>query len=294
MGGGAVLVVISDLSVVEACAFKWRSPAWQAAALPSGAKRLAPAARAVPEGPPAALLTIAAQYAFWEMERSFVQKLGKHIGAVVPDGSSLLETLAIVVQHVLQCDLDRAMEVLQRRMAVLDLGGQWCDELMEVEEAASLLDRHDSAVMTQQKARATQGKEESKAFRQAYVARRQASSGSGASKGRKHATMSAKSLGLRAGRIPPIGTIPHSQAKQWAPPKSSVWRGVQSGSWQGHMEPFGRISRSWNRYGEEEALRLVLVHLWQNFCDLQGVRYEDCPLQGLLEQGSTATSSDGR
>lgn len=284
-GGRPMLISIVDVVATQAMTYTWRSPAWQAVAFPAS-KAMPMAIRAFVDDPPADLKTVAARKAFWGLERSFVQRFGAHIGVEVPDGSNLLDTLVCVIQGALCCDLDRALGIVQQRMGVHAMETRWCDDLLEIEEASSLLDRHDGQVLTEQKQRVVQSREEAVAFQRTYAARR-ASARSTPSTGRapKKQAVSAKKLGLRANKIPPIGAIEHADAKAWAPPTASVWRGLVEGTWQGHMPPFGRISRSWSRYGEEEALRLVLVQLWQNYCILQGLSFAECPLQGLLSDG---------
>ena len=73
-------------------------------------------------------------------------------------------------------------------------------------------------------------------------------------------------------RLPHVGQIPHADAKQWAPPGFFVWRSLKVGAWNGHLEPYPRIGRSWSRYGEEESLRIVLTDLWTLHCEIEGIR----------------------
>lgn len=64
------VVMVSILSAEDwvAMTFRWRSPASQRRTWPSAAGRLAHAVRAVVVGPPAPLLRVAAQHAFWELD----------------------------------------------------------------------------------------------------------------------------------------------------------------------------------------------------------------------------------
>ena len=57
------------------------------------------------------------------------------------------------------------------------------------------------------------------------------------------------------------------------------------GAWNGHLEPYPHIGKSWSRYGEEESLRIVLTDLWTLYCEIEGIRQADCPMQGFFLSG---------
>lgn len=77
------------------------------------------------------------------------------------------------------------------------------------------------------------------------------------------------------------------------PPHSSIWRDRMDGAWCSHYPPLPRLSRSWKRYGETEALRLCLLDLWQKHCMVHGIALSDCPLEGLLDSEASLQVGGG-
>jgi hypothetical protein len=88
------------------------------------------------------------------------------------------------------------------------------------------------------------------------------------------------------GRIPPVHELSQATVKKYIPLGSFIWQDRSStsgGGWQCHFPPFKRVGRSFNKYGQAEALRLCLVELWEQYCLAQGIPREDCPMKGILD-----------
>eukprot|EP00969_Alexandrium_andersonii_P018671 815383-Alexandrium_andersonii.AAC.1 len=142
------------------------------------------------------------------------------------------------------------------------------DGLAGSDEAAQVLDKRDQALMKEAMDHKLGLESELKQFKEHYkekVERHSSVSGARGKKGQ------AKSQKKKYPAKYPTGTIPHSDAKALAPEGSHVWRGLAEGTWQGHLPPFKRVSRSWARYTEQGALRLVLQDLWGNWLDSRGL-----------------------
>lgn len=82
--------------------------------------------------------------------------------------------------------------------------------------------------------------------------------------------------------LPDLSTIAHSQIRALAPPNSKVWKNNSSGAWIARFGDQPTISRSWQRYSEGAALRLVLQHLWRAHCESEGLPLEEVPFSGLF------------
>lgn len=66
-----------------------------------------------------------------------------------------------------------------------------------------------------------------------------------------------------------------------------------AGAWQGHLQPYCRVGRSWARYGEHEALRLVIADLWDKWLDSEGKQRSECPIEGVFDGPEGAFQVEG-
>ena len=58
-----------------------------------------------------------------------------------------------------------------------------------------------------------------------------------------------------------VSQVSQNNAKQFLPEGGSIWRGLTTGQWCGHLPPFRRVSCKWSERGEEGALKEVLRRL---------------------------------
>lgn len=299
--GKPCLMSLVSLDGVEAMSFTWRGPAWTYATFPRSFGSLIAGVRAFADCLPSPLHEVAARHCFWRLEKTFIQRLCAHLDIQLDTGGSLLSVCVVAIMGILSCPEDEALGFVAQRMAV-EAANVWHDEVLDIEEAAQCLDRHDQDEVGRQQQAARSAKEEANDFRNEYRQRRSAvasgaSSGGGGRGGKKKKKEAAESDPLRPRKLPPISTISHRDAAAWAPPGASIWRGLKEGNWQGHLPPFRRCSRSWGRYTESGALQLILATLWEEWCTLNGVSHKDCPVKGLLaevdmpQEGSRSSSS---
>ena len=80
----------------------------------------------------------------------------------------------------------------------------------------------------------------------------------------------------------PTGLLTQKHVQQFAPPGCYTWRSSR-GSWQVHIRPWPRKSRSWAVEGEEEAAKFVLRYAWSKFLHNSDLSNTDCPFTGLME-----------
>eukprot|EP00975_Prorocentrum_lima_P035976 7568508-Prorocentrum_lima.AAC.1 len=60
------------------------------------------------------------------------------------------------------------------------------------------------------------------------------------------------------------------EARTFCPPGGALWCSDADQNWQAHYKPFPRVSRSWKKHGNGEALRLCLEYLWEKYAITQG------------------------
>lgn len=266
--------------------YKWRSPAWQCAR--SGAATLPVAIRAVAaeenEGEES-LLCVAAKQAFFSLPKTWLIQLAKLRGVNLSGGTSLFDMLYSVMGGLLDMQDEQLMHFLGRRMSTYAQQERFAEEFAELDEAAELLERQDQQKVKQEKQSHETLKEQASTYTQAYVAkqrdlRQQKKNGGSRSK--------AKVKTIRIPRFPDHD-IELETARALAPPGSSLWMSRAEGNWQGHFKPFPRISRSWNRWGESEALRLVLQALWDRYCQRHGLTRSETGVVGLWPDEATAS-----
>ena len=82
-----------------------------------------------------------------------------------------------------------------------------------------------------------------------------------------------------------FSAIPQAQVKHYLPPGAFLWKSNGAGTWNARMPPMGAHSRSWNKLGEWVALKLAIVAAWHDYCVLEGIPLEQCPMKGVSVLG---------
>ena len=200
-------------------------------------------------------------------------------------------TLQTVVQGITNLAEDDVMDVLALRLGIDDSSSSFVESLLEVDEAVDLLEKGDVDLLRAEQKGACTRLEGREVFAKEYKEAKQAQRAQKASGSRRKARVPARS------DVP--FTILHSEAKDFVPPKSSIWRGLTRNSWHGHREGRKRVSASWALWGESGAMRQVLKLLWGQHLEMEGMEVEDCPFTGLFDEvpsasaGSKASGSKG-
>lgn len=283
------------LDGLEAVAYVWRPPSWQVATHPA-MRELSPALRAFSSAgvAPMPLLTVAAECAFWDIERSTLVRLGGFVGAHIEPSMSLFDVVTGLIKHALpEATDERVITIMKQRVAMLSRKNEWTDDLLEVDEAAELLQPGDvKQLRTEQKA-ARETQAETQKFKACYkerakvIATKAAEAVAGAGqRARKRGKNKAVAEGVGyPSRVPrwPEHSVSIEAARSVVPRGATLWRDVRFGNWQGHFQPYPRISRSWARYGELPALRLVLQNLWSWWLLDRGLDQASCPVEGIFD-----------
>lgn len=226
-------------------------------------------------------------------------RLANYANVRVLAGAELFGALMALVEGVLGCSQAEALDIMKLRMGRMAADSRWCEPLLDMDEARECLDRQDEKKAVQQQKAAKSAVEEKQVFTKCYASeRRRVQATASASQSGKRAKQErrAKVPAARPTSLPCTSTIPHSEAKLYAPEGGFVWRSLTgTGAWEAHFPPYPRISRSWSRYGENESLRPCLVELWTRWCEVHAMEPSACPVAGIFEappaEGTSAASS---
>lgn len=232
-------------------------------------------------------------HAYWGLDRAFLTKLAGFLVVQVSTTMSLFDLVHRLVSHSLpEHDPEALLNVCCARMVSFQKQAAWSEELGQVDEAVEVLARNDHEVMsTERKNNAHLAEADGHAYGAEYV-RRRVVAAKAQSKAAGRAVPKPPELRPRALPKWPEQNIDTALAKSMRPPGSSLWPCVRMGNWQGHLEPWHRISRSWSRYGEAGSLNLVLKALWERHCELQGRPLSACPIKGLFTPAELAASQE--
>lgn len=286
------LVAFYELAEWHAATFEYRSPAWQMKHLHQSACTMPSAIRRVEVLAPTTVLEVAARSGWWKLGKIFLTNLAKHISCELPPAASLFDTAACLTAHVLECDRHDALVHLRRRLAIDETSTSFCHELLEVEDVGQVLTREDEDSFKKTKKSAQTTLTDVKAFRCEFYA-------AAAAETTKRASQAAKvrrktgSAPAAVWRLPLLSEVSQTEAAGFCPPGASIWRDRVDGAWCSHFPPFPRLSRSWRKHGECEALRMCLSDVWQKHCMVSGIALSDCPLKGLLD-GEPALQPNSR
>ena len=286
---GPILVPITSLAGLEAVRWKARSPAWQFMASPVASTVLRPAVREFfDEGcTPEPILKAAARYAFFNLTKVLLMKFATYNAVHIPSGASLVDVLQRLVHHMLpELSAAEVWRIVLLRASTFKSINQWSEEIGSLDEAMEVLDKEDDKFVKQAKKEVAEVRMEEQDFLTDYRKRVREHHASikpekKVIKG-KHAPIPALVFPKSLPKWPP-GIIDVTEARRYLPPTASVWRDKKYGSWQGHYKPYPRIGRSWNKYSEAEALRLVYVYVWGWYLLEKGQFESECPIKGMFD-----------
>lgn len=159
---------------------------------------------------------------------------------------------------------------------------------MSLDDTTGLLDGQDEKDLKRHRETLKEEVDHMTAFKASYKAKRSAVvTASASGKGNRKTSVKEKQVRLATGGkkypdLPKQGEITHAKAKSLCPPEGSIWRATRAGAWEAHYEPFRRISRAWNKYGERLACVICLQYLWEHHLEKHGLDLAMCPVGGLF------------
>lgn len=277
-----------DLREWDAVHYTWHSIAWQAAKAPATERELGPALRAFGDAEPDVLLKVLAKEAFFNISPTLLKKAGPIYQCDLSNKGGILDVVHSLVMQVLDITAEDALVVCRKRLANCELKEEWCEELMQLDEAQELLDRQDHTKVAQEQKAAAQAVLETKELKVEYAkrCREVASAKEAAAKGRGSRK---KKAGVPA--PPKVIVIPEwpsrdadlSRARACCPPGGTIWASQRFENWQAHYKPFSHVSRSWHKYGYAQSLNECLKYLWRKHSEVTNIPLCELGVQGLFE-----------
>ncbi|CAK0884728.1 unnamed protein product [Prorocentrum cordatum] len=246
---------------VRIVGLEWKSRFAQCAQLPKHAlDSLRPGLRLfwddAGDGP---FLEIACKKPWWTSPRTTVAMYAKHFGFVVPVASSLSGLLWSACKQALQTSDAKTVEILFKRLSQQKKGELDIDTILEVDDAAEVLDKNDTQSMGQAKESAAATKAGQKSYKQEYVQK-----ATQVAQAAAKAAAKAKAKGKAKPKAAPVNRsleglrhIGQAEARKFIPEYgASIWRNNAGQGWCGHVPPNPRTSEPFADRGGSSVLAL--------------------------------------
>ena len=259
----------------RACTVLPHSWSWQCKVLPPmrGEK---PGIRIFKDGDCEWIPAVGAREAFWLLSETVVVDIATALWIHLPAGASLLECIIALIMGILKCTKTHAMVYAHKRLVRLKGASRFSNELLQCEEAMSLLDRDEFQDMVDRKKHANSNLDDTKNYGSDYAKHRQRCRGAAA----------AAHGGGEAPKYPDRIPLAFSQptVQRCAPPGAHTWKGNVRNEWWGHLKPCSRVVRKLSDFGnnETEAIRSVLQELWIQYNERETLPRTACPIAGLF------------
>ena len=282
------MVPLSIMADWQAVSYTLRSPAWQQQNWTRAKGKIDfDSVKLVSTDKLMSIPQTAALNAFYRLTHSFVGDYMKFVGKPAPAGASRVEMFVHAVVNVLGVTVNRALEILQFRLAAILKSTRFCDELLSMDEVDECLDHNDVKQMHDWQEKASHAIDDESDFRKEYVAM-VASEGAAAAKPAKKP----KTAKSGVSELPPADGIPQHEAKLYIPAGGNIWKDNLRGGWQVHFPPFERESFSLKKYGTPgECLLHAYRHLWPRYCWTKGIDVKGCPFKGMFVEPPAAAGS---
>ena len=233
------------------------------------------AIRFVKNSPALGLCPLAARSAFWCLGKPFLQSCARLLGLPVAEGSSLVDLLWLLCSSLIEGTDDEVSKCVEQRLVTMTKVVEQSDVAYgEVDELQDVLERRDEKDVAKEFEDYHQDKEELATVREDFRTKvAKVVKGGG-----KPGGPILNSDGKKYPRSLPKGVIEHSTAKILAPPDCFVWRSLTTGAWCGRHPPYGEITRSWAKHGEQQAMILMLREVWTTYLIAKGLTTRQCPI----------------
>jgi hypothetical protein len=267
------LVFIQAILELEACKLVFRSPLWQWQNLPGARGVLSHHTRLFVEVSARPVPKLFAVCAFFDLNRATLEQLAALLGYEVLAGASLFDVLFGLVVFVLGCDENVAIQIVHKRLANIASDTDVTSALLEIDEAANLLEQNDVTVLRDEQKHVRLEAESRKDFASLFKEKRLSlAKAKPKAKGKAKAKSVAPKLDSK---------IEQPEARKLIPPGSSIWRGLTKGQWCGHLPPYVRVSRPW-ALNETASCMWVIRELWLQYLEANGLDQDSCTVEGLF------------
>lgn len=75
-------------------------------------------------------------------------------------------------------------------------------------------------------------------------------------------------------------SLKQADVKKYLPDGAYIWKNRHAGVWCTRLPPF-KENRSRRGDPDSSAIRKVVGIVWRQWCDVEAVAYEECPMQGI-------------
>ena len=221
-----------------------------------------------------------AEACFYQIAYSILEDICVLLRIEYPAGASLFELLWIMVSSILKLPDEAVLQILYKRMTKLDVQLAWAEYVEELDDALDVFEEADRRVLLEEKKRNRSVGTDRADYRKAYMQK---------AKGvyKKKVAAGGKKKGVDGAKASLMKhyegdfQVSQAQAKLWAPPGGHVWRSVTGkAGWNGHLQPNPRCSCKFNvnDVSCKEALRRVLVNMWDQHLSMHGQEWDECPV----------------
>ena len=242
---------------------------------------------------------LVAKKGWFDMPINTITKVAKSQGLAYTAGTTEFEQLFEVTQSCFaegSVSDDAVLDMLKHRMVALQPDEGALDILMACDDCQEVFDKQDEQEVVSARLSCTHKKTCFREFAKEYVRKRQdvaAASAPAAAAGGKVKKVHLKPATPKRPTLPMSGRITHKDGKKLMPPNSSLWCSRNPGAWNCKVHPLRHsISRSWRRYGEEQALFLVVQEAWKMHCLLSGLPADQCPMDNVYSEISAAGAAE--
>ena len=233
--------------------------------------------RLEPKGPAKPLLQHSAEMAFVSVSKLVLVKLAGYLGMSTGSSSTTFQLLFDLVTHITQLNENDVLLILKKRLGQQEIN---VSELLNLGDNIEILDKADQSDITKER-KSHKASELSRAeFAQEFKAKRIAVSHA---RSGPSSTSSSKPLAkYKKVKMPKVGHLTQPWVQSNCPPGCLCWKSSE-GSWQVHLPPWPRKSRSWNIEGEEAAAKFVLKYAWELYLNDLNLPLSRCPIIGLFD-----------
>lgn len=212
------ILPLTTLDNIAACTFEWKAWSW-VRGQPMAPSSLPLRSFCWIVSGPGPCLEIVARRCFWCLGRSTIERFASSLGAAIPEGSSMVEALSITIKAIIpDISEPELLQVLAQRLCTNDLSAAFSESLMEIDEAAEVLDRDDTERLHKEAKTARNETESKREFARDYSALQE----------RVRANQKSKLRAKKAVRLP--ANLQHWEAKQHIPPpRAPPYGGASSG-----------------------------------------------------------------
>ena len=287
------MLPIVNWHFIKACPFTWHSPLYLSCTYTNSPPWWRSQVQAIVGGCVVSpLKVVIARHGWLDLGGDILKRIALHLNVSVPAKASVWETMLAMTMEVLSVDEEVATGILAKRVTRQRAGSACVEELLQMDEASKLLTRDDEEKLDKDKAKhkRMQAEEEEvfMEYKEARVRLRQAKAAQAKpGKGKKQ-----KAQHVPVRRLPEMAVLDHAIAKRFSPPGSLLWRSFHGEAWCGRLPPRPSVTRGWRKYGgSNEALHAVLVEIWKQHCEDEGLAESECPVKGVFALPSASSGS---